>query len=384
MAGLLQRYKAWAAAHSDLLFAIENGLSCVTWVLPDRFAESELSLELVHTALNLLATFHDSIARQSAAGQAEALGPDLALLLGALEQVTVLVELGAISAEHRGRIGSRYTVIALVEALKALVRLAVLRASGDRLLLHGGHGNRAGPWQDTPSGSNTSTAALHAFSKFRTQRRAAGGAPGSLGEKGKQLQASAEPPLWWDLPSPQALAAHPPSARDAALQALEAQFAAHQAFAARLVVTGEVLHILRPVVHALALRRWGTQTWRPWLLALTLDLASRRLSVEGARASRRWALGGAMDPAARGSSLALLFVLQATRWSSAEKDELFRRRLQLAYYLLRDPLFTRHVGPALARWQAAVGWVPLLGGLSSKAVEILSGFQQYFAYTSAS
>eukprot|EP00887_Chlorella_sp_A99_P001596 scaffold8.g1596.t1 len=304
MAGLLQRYKAWAAAHSDLLFAIENGGARPTSPSPCH------------------------------------------------GQVTVLVELGAISAEHRGRIGSRYTVIALVEALKALVRLAVLRASGDRLLLHGGHGNRAGPWQDTPSGSNTSTAALHAFSKFRTQRRAAG--------------------------------AHPPSARDAALQALEAQFAAHQAFAARLVVTGEVLHILRPVVHALALRRWGTQTWRPWLLALTLDLASRRLSVEGARASRRWALGGAMDPAARGSSLALLFVLQATRWSSAEKDELFRRRLQLAYYLLRDPLFTRHVGPALARWQAAVGWVPLLGGLSSKAVEILSGFQQYFAYTSAS
>ena len=53
--------------------------------------------------------------------------------------------------------------------------------------------------------------------------------------------------------------------------------------------------------------------------------------------------------------------------------------MQLLFYLLRDPVFARHVQPALERYQQKVAWVPVLGGLSQKAADIVVGWQQYFS-----
>jgi hypothetical protein len=39
-------------------------------------------------------------------------------------------------------------------------------------------------------------------------------------------------------------------------------------------VVAEVFYIARPLVHLLAAWRWGLQAWKPWLLALTVELFS--------------------------------------------------------------------------------------------------------------
>lgn len=62
-----------------------TGLSALTWLLPERWGESELSLETLHTAINLLGSMHDAIMRQAEGPPAP--GTDLGLLLGALQQV---------------------------------------------------------------------------------------------------------------------------------------------------------------------------------------------------------------------------------------------------------------------------------------------------------
>ena len=54
------------------------------------------------------------------------------------------------------------------------------------------------------------------------------------------------------------------------------------------------------------------------------------------------------------------------------------------YYLLRDPLFARHTGPALRRCESLLGRVPLAGWATSKLVELVAGIQQYYTYTAAS
>lgn len=64
------------------------GLSSLTWLLPERFAEGELGIEALHTALGLLSTFHDSIAG-GAPGAPPPSGADLAFALSALEQAQV-------------------------------------------------------------------------------------------------------------------------------------------------------------------------------------------------------------------------------------------------------------------------------------------------------
>lgn len=64
------------------------GLSSLTWLLPDRFAEGELTIEALHTALGLLSSFHDSIA-SSPPGAPPLPGGDLLLALSTLEQIQV-------------------------------------------------------------------------------------------------------------------------------------------------------------------------------------------------------------------------------------------------------------------------------------------------------
>ena len=131
----------------------------------------------------------------------------------------------------------------------------------------------------------------------------------------------------------------------------------------RLLLTAEVLHILRPVAYALALRRWvplllllavaaarcccccrpscgcslvlvllsscssvpsicrflraacrwGRSSWRPWLLSLSIDLLSMQLGSAGARAAGSSTWFGGVQPANLGPSLVLLRCLQQTR-----------------------------------------------------------------------
>ena len=95
---------------------------------------------------------------------------------------------------------------------------------------------------------------------------------------------------------------------------LEQRAAKRQAAAYRLVIAGELLHILRPVLYVAALRRWGRRSWKPWLISLTVELMSGRLTTAGAAASQRAAAAAAADPAVSGTALAALYGRQGMRW----------------------------------------------------------------------
>lgn len=58
---VLQQYKTWVRNNHNLIGAIEGGLSSLTWLLPDRFSESELNLEALNSFLGFLGLFHESI-----------------------------------------------------------------------------------------------------------------------------------------------------------------------------------------------------------------------------------------------------------------------------------------------------------------------------------
>ena len=67
---LLSRYKTWVRANSTTISAVEGGLSSLTWLLPDRFSDSELALEAFNSLLGFLSLYHESILSSPAAGQA--------------------------------------------------------------------------------------------------------------------------------------------------------------------------------------------------------------------------------------------------------------------------------------------------------------------------
>mmetsp|Transcript_25288 Transcript_25288/g.63748 ORF Transcript_25288/g.63748 Transcript_25288/m.63748 type:complete len:172 (-) Transcript_25288:247-762(-) len=75
---------------------------------------------------------------------------------------------------------------------------------------------------------------------------------------------------------------------------------------------------------------------------------------------------------------------QAIAWTPAERSERARRRLALLYYLLRSPAFEGVTRPMLQRAQGVLSYVPLVGSITGKGLEIMEGIQQYYTYTAAS
>ena len=169
-----------------------------------------------------------------------------------------------------------------------------------------------------------------------------------------------------------------------ALRSLEVWAASRQTAAAKILITAEILHILRPVLYVMALRRWGRRSWKSWSVSLLVELVSIRLNAAGAAGSQAAATAAAEHPAVKGTSLALLYGLQGVRWTREEADELTRRKLLLLYYLARDPFFSRYTRPAIEKWTKALRWIPLAGWIGDKAAEVLFGAQRYYTYTAAS
>jgi len=126
-----------------------------------------------------------------------------------------------------------------------------------------------------------------------------------------------------------------------------------------LRLVGELCHIGRPLAYALARRRWGPKSWKALAVSITFDAAAFSC------------LNGASGGIKRGEP----------NFSSGEKAEMVRRRAFLLYYLLRSPVFDNLTLPTARMVGRGVGWVPLLGSLYGKAVDIAEDVNDHFAYT---
>jgi peroxin-16 len=47
-----------------------------------------------------------------------------------------------------------------------------------------------------------------------------------------------------------------------------------QGVSGRLFLLGEVVHIFRPLVYVLLIRKFGIKSWTPWLVSLAVELMS--------------------------------------------------------------------------------------------------------------
>ncbi|KAH7624487.1 hypothetical protein Ndes2526B_g00686 [Nannochloris sp. 'desiccata'] len=437
-----RRYRGWVRRNGSILALAETGLSTLTWLLPDRFNDNELSLEAIHTSINLISALHDTMLNEPKP-EAPIGASELTFALNALQQVQVLVELWGLYSEKNGAIDSHYDPLIAVEGLKSIVRLSILRTSGCRILSNGGAttfdpvmmgsatavgglgGGSLGGSSKEPGSEAKAREVFTAFAAFRDKhcfvpprkiQRQNQRALSTKAENGCEDKNKIQPPLWWeddeeeqnDMKSP-AAGSFPPTASSLdqtqsqqqegewsqppasgppnsmqALKSLEYQTSLRQAAAYKLIILGELLHILRPVLYVAALRRWGRRSWKPWTLSLALELGSNRLTAAGAVASHRAAAEAARSPAVAGTALAALYGMQGIQWRREELDEITRRKLQLMLGLLRDPFFSRVTGPAVEQWGKRLDRVPLIGRISNKVVELLLGIQKYYTYTSGS
>ena len=84
---MLEHYKAFVRQNANLINAVEGGLSSLTWLLPDRFSNSELRLEAINSVLGLLSLVHESILDEEPQAMGGQQRP-LSFWLGVLKQVS--------------------------------------------------------------------------------------------------------------------------------------------------------------------------------------------------------------------------------------------------------------------------------------------------------
>eukprot|EP00891_Asterochloris_glomerata_P000315 jgi/Astpho2/315/Aster-02199 len=411
---MLEHYKAFVRQNANLINAIEGGLSSLTWLLPDRFSDSELRLEAINSVLGLLSLVHESILEEEP------------------QAVEVLVEIGAINLE--GKTGlTRYQPLAVLEAAKAALRLKILSTPGTRMLTDmgmtdGGVGHLPGERTQDMYAAFTRFRQRHcqdkglhrglreavaATSSMLASRQApqtpasssqqAEAGTSSSGSPGQQpeavrLQAESHPQdaggrfsYWWESPtiSPVTLTGHE-GEQDAAA-GTEAASSSHQGAAAkpaevrarghagmRTITAAEWLFILRPLLYVLMLKKYGRRSWKPWLVSLALEVVSSRMTAAGVHAATTAQVQRPTDCIQR------LYMPRSFRLTPAEQREITRRKLLWMFYLIRSPFFEAYTRGGVATAEQWLGYIPLLGTLTSKAVEILCGIQGYYTYTAAS
>lgn len=327
----MDKARHWVTRNSGWLSAVEGAASSITWLLPDRFSDSELSLEAVNSALGLISVIHSSMLLDPNPSRDTA-GQQLSWALVALQQVEALIELGAMHV-HKTTPSRKYDALLTLEAVKSALRLAMLHRRGGRVLLDGGTcqpGTSHAP--GTSAQYNARVVEVHeAFARFRAKH-------------GLPQQCVA-----------------PVVARASARTS---------GVGDHCLVAGEVLHVLRPLVYVAMLRRYGARSWTPWMTSLAVEVSSIVLTSAGGRLQHSAAAKQAKSP--------------LPVWSEAEQRELLRRKLLLMYYLIRSPMYEAAVRQAVHRVQGVCSYVPLLRSVVDKAVEILEGVQAYYTYTAAS
>eukprot|EP00884_Botryococcus_braunii_P008745 jgi/Botrbrau1/17872/Bobra.0845s0005.1 len=261
--------------------------------------------------------------------------------------------------------------LAALESLKAVLRYLLLYRGGGRILTGGGLWDPDGATSAAQQREQQEAAIVAAFARLR------------------QLHGLPAIPQY-TLGS--AAAGHPSTAAPASQQFqylafVETKYQKLRQRADWLLVGGEYLHVIRPVVYVLALRRWGRQSWKAWLASLGMDLLSLHLIRRGAAAASSAALQASAavnGPLLASPCLSELYALRAQRWTLQEEQELMGRRWLLAIYALRSPFYDDLTRGAVETVERGLRPFPLIGWAVGKGAEILNGIQQYYTYTSAS
>ncbi|GFS20021.1 peroxisomal membrane protein PEX16-like [Elysia marginata] len=321
---LYEEYKVTVCKNAATIGQFESAFRIFSYVIAGKFEDSAILSELLYSASNLLVLFNDTIIR-SASGilpKVPASQERLKNIITVLEYVGVFVE---VSAERMyGEVG-RWAAIAVLQIAKE----AVLK-------------------QNKSEAENTVQEESAPVSKSDAESKGAS-VSFVLKRSGKTMRSlsRAEPLKFRNWKVPGNDPAQPPAkpkrvTRD---NLVPSKLTRKQAW-------GEILYILKPVIHLGSLCLCGQSSFKPWLVSSGLDIGSLCLLGDG------------------------------TTLNSQEQTELRRRALMLAMYLLRSPFYDRYSKQKLL--QILRGLSTTIPGVSLALVplmEYLPVWQRIYFYT---
>ncbi|GMY09438.1 peroxisome biogenesis protein 16 [Fagus crenata] len=314
-----------------------------------------------HQAASQLPTLHKSISP-----------PVLRSQEGEKERIIDLETLIEVVAQHYYGDDKKWNFIAVTEASKVLVRLALFRNSGYKMLLHGGET----PNNEKQSDASTSQHKIGGFTKPEGPHESGylmnnhaqnpwnleGRALSALNRFGENARMVSDP-AWLRRVQHQHAIMQPPTSvvQRPTISTILSEKGLHGA----LFLAGEVLFITRPLIYVLFIRKYGIRSWIPWFLSLTVDFVG-------------------MGILSKVTESGCLRKEQQFHLSNSEKDEVKRRKLLLALYIMRDPFFSKYTRERLESTKNVLEPVPIIGFLTDKIVDLIIGAQTRYTYMSGS
>lgn len=285
----LNMYSDFITKNAHQVSQIESALRSLTYVIPGRFRDAEIASETVHSGVQLLSLYHDAVLR-AAVNKIPALAAKvpipnphtrytrfwtakskmyrrIAMLLQIVQYTELLWEM---AAKRKGE-KIRWRVIIILEAIKSFCRLLLMRITSSRSLVTPALPEREPiPTEDDDDGG----AALREL----------------MGEDDDSVPIKPTHKKEWIMPRTGTSLPSLPDPRDISSYLQSRVLTADDIKpAAKLLNTlsgssqaAEVLHILAPLVYAIALARSkDKKSWTPWILGLAIELAARQLRGDG-------------------------------------------------------------------------------------------------------
>jgi peroxin-16 len=273
-------YNEFITKNAGAVSQIESALRSLTYIIPGRYRESEIATESLHSGVQLLSLYHDSLLAKAMAriplSQKHHPSPHNRYTtywtqnsptyrrLGRLIQMIQYTELlWEMAAKRKGE-KVRWRVVVLLEIIKAVCRLMLMRLTNSRPLLSPPLPGR----EVDPSTLQEESASSNGMDTPPT-------------EAAVEAENWAMPRTGLSLPSL-------PESSDISSYLLSKVLTADdikppKALLHRVSGKGElaeILYILRPVVYALALQRFSgdRKSWRPWLIGVSIEYGARQLA----------------------------------------------------------------------------------------------------------
>ncbi|KAI1858856.1 hypothetical protein JX265_001647 [Neoarthrinium moseri] len=309
----LHMYSDFITKNAHQVSQIESALRSLTYVIPGRFRDAEIASETVHSGVQLLSLYHDAVllrALSSIPGLAarvpsphtrytrfwtgkSRLYRRIALLLQIVQYTELLWEM---AAKRRGE-KVRWRVVILLEAIKAVCRVLLLRVTSSRPLVTPVLPERE-PIPEQEDAQSNEDALKELMGEESDESL--------LGLNGNAKAAHEKD---WSMPRTGSNLPSLPNAGDISSYLLGRVLKADDIKPAAKLLNSlqgsaqaaEILHILAPLIYAVALARSkNKKSWTPWLVGLSLEYAARQMRDRSFRATglereewgkRAWAMG---------------------------------------------------------------------------------------------
>ncbi|KAF9765351.1 hypothetical protein IL306_002364 [Fusarium sp. DS 682] len=317
----LSSYEEFITKNAGQVSQIESALRSLTYIIPGRFRDAEIASESIHSGVQLLSLYHDSLLQKAIARLPMASMPSAHARYtrywtqrsGAYRRIAMFLQmiiytemLWEMTAKRRGGEKSRWKVVVILEALKAFCRLLLLRITRSRPLVTPVLPERE-PIPEDAAAEEDEEIAYRSESELMDEVSPNGSVSGSS----RDMKPAHE--REWTMPRTGMSLPSLPDGGDISSYLLGRVLTADDIKPATKLLNqlqgssqgAEILQILSPLIYASAMaynnRRGGDKkNWTPWLIGFAVEYAARQLRDRGLRTTslereewskRGWAMG---------------------------------------------------------------------------------------------